>query len=221
VSDRHLSRTRAAYDTVSEDYALLLRDELAHKPLDRALLSTFAECAAGVGNGRVVDAGCGPGRVTQHLHDLGVDVYGVDLSPRMIDVARDSYPGLRFDVGDIAALPEPDRAFGGVLAWYSTIHTPPDVLCDVFAEFRRVLRVGGWLLLAFHMGAGPVHRTQAYGHRVDLDSYYISMTDAVARLEQVGLDVQVRVEREPGPREKSRQAYVLARAVAASTGPCA
>jgi SAM-dependent methyltransferase len=213
VSDRrHLARTRAAYDTVSQDYERLLRDELAQKPLDRGLLSTFAAVVARDGGGRVVDAGCGPGRITQYLRDLGVDAYGVDLSHRMIDVARRSYPGLCFEVGDIAALPEHDGALAGVVAWYSTIHTPVDALCDVFGEFRRALRAGGWLLLAFHIGDGPVHRTQAYGHAVDLDSYYLPVTDAVARVEQAGFGVQVRVEREPEPPEKSRQAYVVAQA---------
>jgi len=215
VSDRrHLSRTRTAYDTVAEDYAVMLRDELAQKPLDRALLATFAELVARDGGGRVLDAGCGPGRITRHLHELGVDVHGVDLSPGMIDVARRAYPELRFDVGDIAALPEDDGAFAGVLAWYSTIHTPVAASCGVFDELRRVLRAGGWLLLAFHIGDGPVHRTHAYGHDVELDSYYCSLDAAVTRLEAVGLSTHTRVERAPEPPEKARQAYVLARAEA-------
>jgi hypothetical protein len=62
--------TRAAYDTVAVDYAELLRDELAAKPVDRALLALFAELVRG--GGPVADLGCGPG------HDISLDAYRLD-----------------------------------------------------------------------------------------------------------------------------------------------
>lgn len=83
----YLHTTRTSYDTVAVDYAELLRTELSDKPLDRALLATFAELVQGSGNGPVADLGCGPGRVTAHLHSLGLDTVGVDLSPVMVAVA--------------------------------------------------------------------------------------------------------------------------------------
>jgi SAM-dependent methyltransferase len=49
-------------------------------------------------------------------------------------------------------------ALGGVVAWYSIIHTPPDRLPVVFSEFHRVLRPGGHLLVAFQVGDERVHR---------------------------------------------------------------
>lgn len=66
----HLTATRVAYDTVAADYADLLRDELAEKSWDRALLATFAELVWTAGGRLVADLGCGSGRVTAHLHDL-------------------------------------------------------------------------------------------------------------------------------------------------------
>jgi trans-aconitate methyltransferase len=95
----YLRTTRAAYDTVAVDYARLLSSELAAKPLDRALLAAFAELVLADGGGPVADLGCGPGRVTTHLHALGLDAFGVDLSPEMVAVARRSYPDLRFEAG--------------------------------------------------------------------------------------------------------------------------
>jgi 2-polyprenyl-3-methyl-5-hydroxy-6-metoxy-1,4-benzoquinol methylase len=47
------------------------------------------------------DVGCGTGRITAHLRQLGVDVFGIDLSPGMIEVARRDHPGLRFDLGSM------------------------------------------------------------------------------------------------------------------------
>jgi len=49
--------------------------------------------------GSVADVGCGPGYVTAHLHDSDVEVFGIDLSPEMIDIARRDHPHLRFEVG--------------------------------------------------------------------------------------------------------------------------
>jgi 2-polyprenyl-3-methyl-5-hydroxy-6-metoxy-1,4-benzoquinol methylase len=53
---------------------------------------------------RVGDIGCGPGRITTHLHALNLDVFGVDLSPRMVAVARNAYPHISFDVGSMTGL---------------------------------------------------------------------------------------------------------------------
>jgi trans-aconitate methyltransferase len=68
----YLRTTGAAYDTVAADYAELLGTELAAKPLNRALLAAFAELAQAAGVGPVADLGCGPGRMTAHLHSLGL-----------------------------------------------------------------------------------------------------------------------------------------------------
>jgi SAM-dependent methyltransferase len=212
----HLRATRVAYDTVAVDYAELLRTELAQKPLDRALLATFAELVQAAGNGPVADLGCGPGRVTAHLQSLGLTAFGVDVSPAMVALARQSYPDLRFDEGSIAALDLVDGGLGGIVAWYSIIHTPPDQLPEVFAEFHRVLGPGGYLLLAFQVGDARVHLDQAYGHAVSLDAYRLSPETVCERLDRCGLDVRARVLREPDEPEKVRQAYLLARKPAAS-----
>ena len=46
------------------------------------------ESVLGAGGGPVADVGCGPGYVTHHLHDAGVDAFGIDLSPEMVALAR-------------------------------------------------------------------------------------------------------------------------------------
>jgi SAM-dependent methyltransferase len=210
----HLRATRAAYDTVAVDYAALLQDELARKPLDRALLGAFAELVQADGYGPVADLGCGPGRITTYLHSLGLDAFGVDLSPAMIAVARDSYPELRFEEGSMLALDIADDALGGVVAWYSIIHTPPEQLEPVFAEFSRVLVPGGHLLLAFQAGDERVHLEQAYGHALSLDAYRLHPEMISAQLAEAGLVVDARLVREPEEREKTQQAYLIARKAA-------
>lgn len=225
-----LRATRASYDAMADDYADWIRDELAAKPLDRAMLAGFAELVRSGAAGPVADVGCGPGRVTAHLHGLGLPVFGVDLSPQMVAVARRAHPGLRFEVGSMLALDLPDAALGGVLAWYSTIHVPGERLPEVFAEFRRVLAPGGHLLLAFQAGDEVSHRTEAAGHAISLD-FHLRRPDHVAELVgRAGLTVTARLLREPDEHgdfpETTPQAFLLARrpraqgAVATQTACC-
>lgn len=206
----YLASTRAAYDTVAVDYAQLLNDALAGQPWDCAVLATFAELVLTSGLGSVADIGCGPGRVTAHLHRLGVDVFGVDLSPAMVTVARRAHPGLRFDEGSMTALDLDDESLGGVVAWYSIIHTPPEHLPAVIAEFHRVLVPGGHLLLAFQVGDERRHLEQAYGHRVSLDAYRLAPERIADQLCQAEFVVRARLIREPDEKEQVPQAYLLA-----------
>ncbi|WP_329456577.1 class I SAM-dependent DNA methyltransferase [Streptomyces sp. NBC_01497] len=208
-----LDATRTAYDTVAVDYERLLRDELDAKPLDRAMLAAFCELARVPGAGPVADLGCGPGRVTAHLDSLGLDVFGVDLSPGMIAVARRTHPDLRFVEGSMTALDLDDGALGGVVAWYSTVHTPPRLLPAVFGECHRVLAPGGTLLLAFKVGDQHLHRERAYGHEVSLDVYWTPPELVAGLLREAGLVVDARMIREPDESERprqGRQAFFLA-----------
>lgn len=200
--------TRAAYDSVAADYADQLRDALAAAPFDRAMLGAFAEYV----RGPVADLGCGPGRITGHLASLGLDVFGVDLSPEMVAVARRLHPDLRFEEGSMLALDLPDRGLAGVVAWYSIIHTPPELLPVVFAEFARVLAADGHLLLAFQVGEDePRHITHAYGHDISADAYRFSPSTVTKLLAEAGLGVTAQLVREPEGPEKVPQAYLLAR----------
>ncbi|MGV9931509.1 class I SAM-dependent methyltransferase [Streptomyces olivaceoviridis] len=162
-----MTDTRAFYDTIAEDYADHFRDPLAERPLERALLSAYAEQVGP--HGTVADLGCGPGDVTAHLAGLGLSVFGLDLSDAMIAIARRRYPALRFEQGSMRELSSADGSLAGVVSWYSSIHTPVDELPDLFAEFHRVLAPGGRLLLAFQVGDVPLRLERPFGHDVALD----------------------------------------------------
>ncbi|MEU6294195.1 class I SAM-dependent methyltransferase [Streptomyces erythrochromogenes] len=214
TASSYLHSVRASYDAVAVDYARLLGTELAGKPLDRAMLAAFAECVRGEGGGRgraVADLGCGPGGVTAHLAGLGVRVFGVDLSPAMVAVARRAYRGLRFEVGSMAALDVADGVLGGVLARHSTVHTPPSELAAVFGEFARVLAPGGHALITFEAGDERVRLEHAYGHPVGLDVYRTPPDRIAALLAGAGLTEVARLLREPAPDEAAPQAFLLAR----------
>lgn len=206
----HLTTTRRTYDTVAESYARLLPDLRAESLLDRAVLDTFAERVGGAGP--VLEVGCGTGRITAYLSGRGVDVSGVDLSPGMVAMARRDHPHLRFAVGSMTALDLPDGALAGVLAWYSLIHTPPELLPVVVTELARVLAPGGELLAGFHAGE-DTHRPvrSAYGHEVSCDAWLLDPARLAAVVGGAGLEVHTRLVRAPEGRERSPQAALIAR----------
>ncbi|MFD8153542.1 class I SAM-dependent methyltransferase [Streptomyces sp. NPDC059720] len=151
-----LRTTRVSCDAIAEAYAADQPDSLAGRPLESALPAVFGELARARADGSarppVADIGHGPGHVTARLHGMGLPVFGVDVSPRMVALARRAHPGLRFHVGSMTALDLPDASLGGIVALYSVIHVPDDHLPAVFAGFHRVLLPGAPVLLGFQSG---------------------------------------------------------------------
>lgn len=207
-----LSTTREAYDAAALTYAQLFRDSLRDSPLDRAILGVFAEVVRASGNGQVADLGCGPGHVTAHLDGLGLAAFGVDASTTMIELARQAHPGLRFDVGSMAALDIADGVLGGVLSRWSVIHTPPPELPAILAEFHRVLAPGGHLLIGFSASEDPSHPTQVFDHAV-APAYRWWPDHLAAMLRESGLAEVARMVREPQPtdRRQFQEVQLLAR----------
>ena len=207
----YLSTTRTAYDAVAVRYAELFENYLADLPLDRALIAAFAELVRAADAGPVADLGCGPGYVTAHLGGLGLNAFGVDLSPTMIELAREAYPDLRFEVGSMTALDIGDEALGGVLAWYSTIHTPPEELPAVLTEFHRVLAPGGHLLLAFFQADDDAEvLAQPFDHKVTT-GYRWSLGGAAELLRKAGFTESARLSREPNEDERFPRGHLLVR----------
>jgi ubiquinone/menaquinone biosynthesis C-methylase UbiE len=185
-----LAATRDSYDVMAVEYADMVSSGLDGKPLDRALFAALAELVRDNGNDPVADVGCGPGRVTMVLHRLGLDAFGIDLSPGMVALARRTYPHLRFEVGSMLALDLPDASLGGLLANYSIIHIPWERRPEVFAEFHRVLAPGGQLMLVFQIGDDRGHRAEAFGKPVCLDWYRQQPDEVAELLRDAGFDVE-------------------------------
>jgi SAM-dependent methyltransferase len=118
------------------------------RPVEIVLLTRFAEDFAG----RVVELGCGAGRVTGYLAETAREVHGIDLSPPMLAAARARFPQANFIEGDIRDL-SPFES-GSVDVVFGTCN-----ILDVFEdderrltlqEIRRALRPGGLLVMSSH-----------------------------------------------------------------------
>jgi SAM-dependent methyltransferase len=73
---------------------------------------------------------CGP----KPLQSLGANVFGLDISPAMVEQARQLNPGIRFQVGDMLALDLPDGTLAAIVAFYSIVNIPKHSLHSVFQE---------------------------------------------------------------------------------------
>jgi ubiquinone/menaquinone biosynthesis C-methylase UbiE len=201
-----------SYDRVADEYARHIFSELEHKPLDRELLTRFA--VAVKGKGEVCDMGCGPGHIARHLHDAGAHVFGLDLSPGMLEQARRLNPDIPFRQGNMLALDLPDASLAGIAAFYAIVNLPRESLPQVFREMARVLQSGGLLLLGFHIGDETLHRDDWWERPINMDFHFLNPQSVQRDLEAAGLTVEEVVEREPyapGVEHQCRRAYIFAR----------
>jgi len=203
---------RASYDTVAAEYAKRLFNELEHKPFDRALLKFFAEQTSA---GKVCDMGCGPGQIAAFLHAQGANVFGCDLSPEMVAVARAQNPGIKFRVEDMRALRLPHSSLRGVAAFYTLIHIPREQMVDVLTGIKQTLSPGGLLLASFHLedeNWRDKRLTEWWGYEVAADFYFFRRDEIEHFFNVAGFDIQLFAVRAPYPdvEAQTQRAYVMA-----------
>lgn len=205
-------KVRASYGAVAASYADALTGELSGLPFERWVLDRVAEHA---GTGPVVEVGSGPGHVTAYLAEAGADATGIDLTPEMVEQARERYPDGIYEVGDLRTLMRPVNGSGwaAVLGWYSLIHLAASELPGALDALVRPLATDGWLVLAMHAGAEVRHHASWFEQDVDLDFVHHEPAEVVALVQQAGL-VDVEWYRR-GPvasrGESSERLYVIAR----------
>lgn len=211
MNARRHDAVQLSYDRIADAYVLRIFDELQHKPLDRQLLDRFAASVREFGP--ACDIGCGPGHVARYLHERDVQVCGIDLSPVMVERARSLTPGVEFQQGDMMSLEASNETLAGITAFYSLIHIHRDEMVETLGELRRVLRPGGLLLLAFHVGDDTKHVDELWGHPVNVDVVYFRPAEMVGFLNDAGYEIEEVIEREPYPdvEYQSQRCYLFAR----------
>jgi SAM-dependent methyltransferase len=206
----------AVYDATADLYADMFPSTDPEQPVDLAMLTHFCSLLAADGpdGPAVLDAGCGAGRMLPVLAAAGCRPVGADLSPEMVRRARQDHPGFDTRVGSLTALPYPDGSFDGVLSWYSTIHTPDERLGAALGEIRRVLRPGGFVLVAFQAGEGSRDVAQGMRRRgldVVLVRHHRTPDRMAGALRENGFEEVARLVRGPVPPEADDQAVLVAR----------
>jgi SAM-dependent methyltransferase len=171
---------RESYSARSQEYTALFGSMTSTHPSDRALVSSWAASLTGP----VLDAGCGPGQWTDFLAACGVAASGIDLVPEFVERARAQSPSLSFEIGSFETLDVATESLGGVLSWYSLIHHSPQDIQTPLAEFARVIRPGGGLLVGFFEGT----TVEAFDHAVTT-AHRWPVAELGRQLAQAGFEV--------------------------------
>ncbi|WDZ86043.1 class I SAM-dependent DNA methyltransferase [Micromonospora cathayae] len=195
-------QVRQAYASVAELYVELFGTRQQVHADDLAFIGRHLAGRPGP----VLDLGCGPGHLTDHLRSLGVDATGIDLVPEFIAHARAAHPGGNYQLGSLDSLAVADHSVTGILAWYSLIHLPPDDLDGVLAEFRRAMVPAGALVLGFFVG----DEVAAFDHKV-VTAYRWPADEFSRRLAQAGF---TEVERLQRPADGTHRPHAAIAAVA-------
>ncbi|MGH1494017.1 MAG: class I SAM-dependent methyltransferase [Acidimicrobiales bacterium] len=195
------STARHGYDRMAEVYTNHVALEMTVPSLVRSLLESFVHEVQQRGPGKVADVGCGPGHVTAFLAELGLDIFGVDNSPALLDIARANHPEIRFETGQLASLPVDTGSLQAVVAKHSLIHTPADLVPAVLEEFARVLAPGGLLFLSFFGSEQPSTHGQGFDHAVTT-AYQLDVEIMAQLVSDAGLTEELRIIKQPGENER-------------------
>ena len=211
MTQKAVNDIQSGYDRIADEYVRRIYDELQHKPFDRSRLDRFADSVNHAG--LVCDLACGPGHVARYLHERGMQVYGMDLSEGMLQRARQLNPGIRFEQGDMRNLPVGDESWAGIAAFYAIVNLSPAEVAKAFHEMKRVLKPGGRLLVAFHLGEDVSQvEDDIWNCGVSLEFTFYRLSTILKHLRQAGLMIEEVTERDPYPEVEyqSRRAYIFA-----------
>jgi ubiquinone/menaquinone biosynthesis C-methylase UbiE len=197
------------YNLTAAKYADNYFHELDHKHLDRILLGYFAH--ENKAKGQILDLGCGPGQTTAFLYAQGAnDILGTDISPAMIEKARELNPNIKFETADMLRLQYEDDQFGAAIAFYAIVHFTEDELAIALKEVYRVLKPQGQFLFSFHIGNQTVHLDTFLNETVSIDFHFFEVETVIQLAISCGFKVIDVIERKPYPEVEypSDRAYV-------------
>jgi len=106
------------------------------------------------GRARVLDAACGPGNVSRSLlaQRPDLDLLGIDLAPRMVELAREAVPSAQFAMHDCRHLDELGMGFDGIICAFGLPYLSPEEATAFITAAGRALEPGGVLYLSTMLG---------------------------------------------------------------------
>jgi len=174
--------TRKSYDETAAEYqsnTLKMRPEVKAK----AFLSHVPP------NSVILDLGCGPGRDAEFFTKTGHTVVGVDISPRMIALARESVPAAQFIVSDIENLNLESESVDAIWASASLLHVSKQTMPSVLINLNKMMKPGGVFYISMKQGAGEeIKADERYGG-VEKFWNYVSEDELVDLLINHGFEI--------------------------------
>ena len=182
MTDERPMSAAELFDAIGTGY----EDAFGRPPVvDRAVRELLGRLPSGA---RVLDIGSGTGKpVAADLTAAGHAVTGLDVSSRMIEIAREQVPGATFVHVDVRRWTSPDASWDAVCAFFPFLQMPRTDTETVLANVGRWLVPGGWLALVTVPMDGERVAFDFLGRTVEITSY--SPAAVRERVEAAGLQV--------------------------------
>ncbi|MCX6926319.1 MAG: class I SAM-dependent methyltransferase [Verrucomicrobia bacterium] len=139
--------------SVFHKHADLYRDKFMGLTMYDGSYRAFCELLR-PGRARVLDAACGPGNVSRYLmaQRPDLDLLGIDLAPRMVELAREAVPGAHFAVHDCRRLADLQRRFDGIICAFALPYLSGEEATAFMRAAGQALDPGGALYLSTMLG---------------------------------------------------------------------
>lgn len=171
----------SVYDAISSDYDRFFSEPSDHIDAFLNLLSSSSF---------ILDAGCGPGVDAVHMASLGHQVVGVDLSEKMIFLAKQKAARIPFICEDITKLSFKSDFFDAILASYSLCYIPKADMKSCLTNFKRMLSPGGVLCLGLQEGtSGEIEIAEPFNPSLTLFLNVVSSDEITGLLKETGFEV--------------------------------
>lgn len=207
---QNLNKVEKAYDSLAKEWVKSFSGEHDYKLADQQILYRFSQEIKD--RVPVWDFGCGPGNTSEYLHNLGVEISGLDLSENMLEQARIYHPTISFKKGDILDLKFENDSIAGIVAFYAIVHFTDQQVLRAFHEVFRVLQPGGIFLFTYHVGEDTIHLNEFLGKTIDIDFMFFTTDFILNSLQKCGFEKIDLIKREPysNIEHQSQRAYVFA-----------
>lgn len=192
------------YDTLAESYAKEFFEPSEHIDDFLKLIPL---------KGKILDVGCGVGVDSEYMISNGFDVIGVDLSGKMLSLAKQRFPRGDFRLGDMRKLTFQDFYFDGIFASFSLIHIPKKDLSGLLIKLGRMLKETGAIHIALQEGKsgesfirGPLESKEKFFLNI------MSFEEIKELLNDAGFFILAHHERRPKKNElKFTKLHIIAR----------
>jgi len=137
------------YNKIASKYADIFDNDYSDQPYLDKFLSYITSGT------NILDLGCGTGRIASYYANNGYDVIGVDLSKKMLEIARKKHPNIKFRLGDIRNINFKEK-FDGISLAYSLFHLEKKDVPKIIERSSSLLKKSGIILLILQEGDGEV-----------------------------------------------------------------
>jgi len=199
---------RNAYDLAAESYADQCFYELYDKPLDKKLYDLFFERV--VNKGMALEIGCGPGEIANYLKMKGLDIIGLDISEKMIEVAKKLNPFIDFRLGDVFDLEFENNSIAGIVAPYLIVNFKLEDVPKAISEMYRVLMNTGQILISFHSGNQELEINDFFVKGNTIPYTYFDSDKVRDLIADAGFNIIEYINRMPYMGEVTKRTYIFA-----------